>query len=144
MNKNQQKMAQYGYLINNVMTRTDEMQDALNPLFLELRTAIDADQVSAIADDRYAEIRTKFAEGTAEYTQLLAQFEAVQAPARFIGNHKMLTKAFAGFVAGCADMTASLGDNKQIDLAKFDAAEKVQDEESEKVSKYLNKIQVLA
>lgn len=144
MNKNQQKMVQYANTINKVMSRTDELQDELNPLFLELREAIDKDQVAGIADDHYADIRTKFAEGTAEYTKMLAQFETAQVPARFIGNHKLLTKAFGAFVDGCAQMTKSLGADKQIDVPVFNAAEKVQDEESEKVSKFLNKIQVLA
>ncbi len=144
MNKNQQKMAQYGYTIDAVMTRTDELQDALNPMFLELRAAIDDDKVAAIDAAHYADIREQFATGTAEYKQLLTKFEAVQVPARFIGNHKMLTKAFAEFVAGCQQMTDSLKEDQTIDAAAFKASEQVQDDESEKISKYLNKIQVLA
>jgi hypothetical protein len=143
MNKNQQKMAQYGYTINTVMSRTDELQDELNPLFIQLREAIDANKVADFDKDDYEDIRSKFAAGTAEYAEMLAKFEKAQVPARFIGNHKLLTKAFAGFVAGCQAMTDSLGDDKQIDIDAFNAAEKQQDEESEKVSKFLNKIQVL-
>ncbi|KRM54357.1 hypothetical protein [Lacticaseibacillus sharpeae] len=143
MNKNQQKMAQYGYTINNVMSRTDELQDELNPLFIQLREAIDNNKVDDFKKDDYEDIRSKFAAGTAEYAEMLKKFESAQVPARFIGNHKLLTKAFASFVEGCQQMTDSLGDDKQIDVDSFNAAEKQQDEASEKVSKFLNKIQVL-
>ena len=144
MNKNQQKMVAYGRLIDSVMGRVEEIQDWLSPEFEELRQAIHDDKLAAVADDRYAKIRKDFADGSAEYGELLKKFEGASAPARFIGNHKMLTKAFASFVAGCNAMTTSLGDNKQIDVAAFDAAEKQQDAETEKITKYLTKIQVLA
>lgn len=144
MNKNQQKMVAYGRLIDKVMGRVEEIQDWLSPEFEELRHAIDDDKVASVDDDRYAKIQKDFADGTAEYADLLKQFEGASAPARFIGNHKLLTKAFAGFVDGCSAMTKSLGDGKQIDVAAFDAAEKQQDEETEKVTKHLTKIQMLA
>ena len=91
----------------------------------------------------YEEIRKSFAEGTAEYGTLLGKFENADAPARYIGNHKLLTKAFASFVEGCKDMTASLGADKKIDVAAFNAAEKLQDEETGQLTKYLEKIQLI-
>jgi len=46
-------------------------------------------------------------------------------------------------VTACVAMTQSLGDNLAIDVDAFNQAEAVQDEETEKITKYLQKISVL-
>lgn len=144
MNKNQQKMVAYGRLIDTVMTRVEEIQDKLNPEFETLRTAIDADKVGEIKADEYAAIQKDFAAGTADYASLRDQLAAATVPARLIGNHKLMVKAFAAFVDGCQAMTDSLGADQTIDVAAFNAAEADQDEQTELITKYLQKIQVLA
>lgn len=144
MNKNQQKMVAYGRLIDNVMGRVEEIQDRLNPEYEELRNAIDNDKVSDIAVDRYAEIQKDFADGTAEYAALEQQLAAGSAPARLMGNHKLMVKAFTAFVAGCQAMTDSLGADKVVDVAAFNAAEAEQDQQTELITKHLQKIQFLA
>lgn len=144
MSKVQQKMTRYGNLINDVMGQVEQLQDKMSPQFEELRKAIDSDKVADIDDAHYEEIRKSFADGTKQYAILLGKFETADAPARFMGNHRLLTKAFARFVDGCTNMTASLGDNKQIDVPAFNAAEKLQDQESGELTKYLQRIQFIA
>lgn len=143
MNKNQQKMVAYGRVIDNVMGRVEQLQDRMSPEFEELRAAIDNNTLADLDVKHYDDIRKDFAAGTADYGTLLKQYQTASAPARLIGNHILLTKSFAGFVDGCQAMTDSLSDNKQIDVEAFNAAEKKQDEQTELITRYLQKIQTM-
>lgn len=143
MNKNQLKLMHYGTMINDVITKTESTQEGLNPEFEALRNAIDSDKLADFDKDAYVKTQADFKAGTATYQDLLKQLETAAVPARLIGNHKLLAGSYARFVDACVAMTNSLGDDVTIDTAAFDAAEKIQDEETDKITKYLQKISVL-
>ena len=115
----------------------------MSPQFQTLRTAIDDDKLADVAADDFADIQSSFANGTAEYRTLAEKLNAASAPARLLGNHKLLVGAFDRFVQGCQEMTDSLQDGGKIDVAKFDAAEQAQDAETDKITKYIQKISLL-
>jgi len=143
MNKNQLKIMHYGNLINTVITDTENTQESLNPEFEVLRAAIDDQKISDMDGAAYQKTQQDFAEGTAHYQSLLDQLNSAAVPARLIGNHKLLTGSYGRFVDACVAMTKSLGDNLAIDVEAFNQAEAIQDEETEKITKYLQKISVL-
>ncbi|MFD1465786.1 hypothetical protein ACFQ4L_06900 [Lapidilactobacillus mulanensis] len=143
-NKMQQRAMNYGNLINNVIEQTEQMQEKLDPLFKELKEKLSSNDLASLSTDRYQEIRQGFAEGVQVYDELLGRLDKAQAPARLMGNQKLLAGAFRDFVAGCQEMTESLNDDQTVDREKFDAAEAKQDESTERLSKYLTKIGTLA
>lgn len=143
MNKNQQRMYNYGRLINDVMSDVEKLQDRMSPQFQTLRDAIDDDKLADVSADDFATIQSSFADGTTEYRELAGKLNAASAPARLLGNHKLLVGAFDRFAQDCQDMTDSLQDGGKIDVAKFDAAEQAQDAETDKITKYIQKISLL-
>lgn len=143
MNKNQQKMYNYGRLINDVMADVEKLQDRMSAQFQTLRTAIDDDKLSDVDAADFATIQSSFTEGTAEYRELAGKLNAASAPARLLGNHKLLVGAFDRFVQGCQDMANSLQDGGKVDVDKFNAAEQAQDAETDKITKYIQKISLL-
>lgn len=144
MNAAQKKAMQYGQLINKTVQTIQEEQDKLNPEFEKLRDALDRSKVEQIDDVEYTKIQKDFATGTKNYQDTLAKLEKGKAPARLMGTHISLVSAFKNYVAGCAKMTASIGDNKKAERHEFDEAEKVQDEYMDKFSKLIQKLTDLA
>ncbi|MFD1485346.1 hypothetical protein ACFQ5J_08900 [Lacticaseibacillus baoqingensis] len=141
MNKNQQKLAYYAQLINQIVTETEAEQDQMSPKFEELKAAEAAKTIQDFDAQAYQATKTLFTNGTTHYQQMLAQLEAAQAPARLLGNHKLLTSAFRDFTQGCVEMVASLHDAPaEFDQAAFDAAEAKQDAATTKLMKHIAKI----
>ncbi|MFD1433127.1 hypothetical protein [Lacticaseibacillus yichunensis] len=144
MNKNQLKMMHYGTTIDKVMKDTEAQQEVLSPLFEALRSAIDAGTEQAFDAETYTETKTAFTAGTAVYAGLSDKLASLAAPARLMGNHVLLKNTYADFVAGCQAMTASLGDAPaDLDVAAFNSAEAAQDEATDKLMKYLQRISAL-
>ncbi|APU72041.1 hypothetical protein LCR01_07000 [Companilactobacillus crustorum] len=144
MNAAQKRAMQYGQLINNTVQSIQEEQDKLNPEFEKLRDALDRSKVDKMDDVEYTKIQKDFQTGTKNYQETLAKLEKGKAPARLMGTHISLVSAFKNYVAGCADMTASIGDDKNVDRHQFDEAEKKQDEYMDKFSKLIQKLTNLA
>ncbi|WP_179394887.1 hypothetical protein [Lacticaseibacillus absianus] len=145
MNKNQVKLLHYGQVVNRVITQTEEIQETMSAKFEALRTAIDSETLAAFDSESYAETKAAFSAGTTQYAALGQQLDAVAVPARLMGNHKLMTSAYAEFVAGCAAMTASLNDTPAtLDVAAFNAAEAAQDAATGKLMKHLQKVSALA
>lgn len=144
MNAAQKKAMQYGQLINDTVQAIQEEQDKLNPEFEKIREALDRSKVDKMDDVEYTKIQKDFTSGTKGYQATLAKLEKGKAPAKLMGTHINLVNAFKQYVAGCADMTASIGDGKKVDRQKFDAAEKVQDEYMDKFSKLIQRLTNLA
>lgn len=144
MNAAQKRAMQYGQLINNTVQSIQEEQDKLNPEFEKLRGALDRSKVDKMDDVEYTKIQKDFQTGTKNYQETLAKLEKGKAPARLMGTHISLVSAFKNYVAGCADMTASIGDDKNVDRHQFDEAEKKQDEYMDKFSKLIQKLTNLA
>lgn len=140
MNAAQKKAMQYSNLINKTVQTIDEQQDTLNPEFETLRKHLDRDIIDRIDDVEYAKIRRDFDKGTKVYQDLLAKLQKGKAPARFMGTHISLVSAFKDYVDGCAKMTASIGEDKKVDRAMFNEAEKQQDEDMDKFSKQIQKL----
>lgn len=144
MNAAQKRAMQYGQLINNTVQSIQEEQDKLNPEFEKLRDALDRSKVDKMDDVEYTKIQKDFQTGTKNYQETLVKLEKGKAPARLMGTHISLVSAFKNYVAGCADMTASIGDDKNVDRHQFDEAEKKQDEYMDKFSKLIQKLTNLA
>ncbi len=145
MNKNQQKFAHYAQLINQIVTDTEAEQDKMSPKFETLKQALLAGTLADFDSAEYATIKTLFADGTAHYQQMLAQLQQAKVPAKLMGNHKLLTAAFADFVAGCDAMVTSLHENPStFDEAAFSEAEADQDVATSKLMKYIQKISLMA
>lgn len=140
MNAAQKKAMQYSNLINKTVQTIDEQQDTLNPEFETLRKHLDRDIIDRIDDVEYAKIRRDFDKGTKVYQDLLDKLQKGKAPARFMGTHISLVSAFKDYVDGCAKMTASIGEDKKVDRAMFNEAEKQQDEDMDKFSKQIQKL----
>ena len=144
MNAAQKKAMQYGNLINNTVQSIQEEQDKLNPEYEKVRDALDRSKVDKLDDVEYTKIQKDFTTGTKNYQETLANLEKGKAPARLMGTHISLVSAFKSYVEGCAEMSASIGDNKQVDRQAFDAAEKKQDEYMDKFSKLIQRLTNLA
>ncbi|GEO58788.1 hypothetical protein [Companilactobacillus bobalius] len=144
MNAAQKRAMQYGNLINNTVNTIQEEQDKLNPEFEKIRGALDRSKVDQLDDVEYTKIQKNFADGTKKYQETLAKLEKGKAPARLMGTHITLVSAFRKYVEACADMTESIGDDKNIDRHKFDESEKGQDEAMDKFSKLIQKLTNLA
>ncbi|MFC6314329.1 hypothetical protein ACFQHW_01925 [Lapidilactobacillus achengensis] len=142
-NKMQQKAMHYGVTINQVVERTEQIQEELDPMFRALKDALAADQVATMAPVKYTETRDVFTERSAEYQQLCARLAKGTAPARLMGNHKLLVAAYQDFADGCQAMAASLHEDQTVDQAAFAAAEAQQDDATERMSKYLQRITAL-
>ncbi|GEO47580.1 hypothetical protein [Companilactobacillus kimchii] len=144
MNAAQKRAMQYGNLINNTVNTIQEEQDKLNPEFEKIRGALDRSKVDQLDSVEYTKIQKNFADGTKKYQETLAKLEKGKAPARLMGTHITLVSAFRKYVEACADMTESIGDDKNIDRHKFDESEKGQDEAMDKFSKLIQKLTNLA
>lgn len=144
MNATQKRAMQYGNLINNTVNTIQEEQDKLNPEFEKIRGALDRSKVDQLDSVEYTRIQKNFADGTKKYQETLAKLEKGKAPARLMGTHITLVSAFRKYVEACAEMTESIGDDKNIDRHKFDESEKGQDEAMDKFSKLIQKLTNLA
>ncbi|APX72115.1 hypothetical protein M5C72_02940 [Companilactobacillus allii] len=140
MNAAQKKAMVYGNLINNTVQSIQDEQDKLNPEFETLRKALDRDQIERIDSVEYTKIMHDFKKGTDSYQDLLTKLQKAKAPARYMGTHMSLVAAFKKYVEGCTEMTESIGEDQKIDREKFNNAEKVQDENMDKFSKYMQKM----
>ncbi|KAE9565453.1 hypothetical protein FD33_GL001390 [Companilactobacillus paralimentarius DSM 13238 = JCM 10415] len=144
MNAAQKRAMQYGNLINNTVNTIQEEQDKLNPEFEKIRGALDRSKVDQLDSVEYTRIQKNFTDGTKKYQETLAKLEKGKAPARLMGTHITLVSAFRKYVEACAEMTESIGDDKNIDRHKFDESEKGQDEAMDKFSKLIQKLTNLA
>lgn len=128
----------YAREINDLIQNTEQMGDKLHPSYEKIRNAIDHDQTADLDDKTLAEIHELFEKGTAVYRQLGKQIGLLKPPAKVIGNHKRLEKAYLQYVAGCQEMTDSL--QPSLDQKAFDLAEQKQDEATDTIYKTIQKI----
>lgn len=145
MNKNQLKMMLYAKTINQVMDTVESVQDDISPKFEVLRQALDDNKLASVTEADYQTTLDAFNAGTDKYKELLAKLQTAKAPARLVGNHKLLTGAFDDFVNGCVAMIDSMHDKPEaLDQAAFDQSEADQDDAQERIMKHLQKISSLA
>lgn len=144
MNKTQMKLMHYAQLINLIMDDTEAEQDQMSPKFDALKQALLDGTMGEFDTDTYAKTIASFQDGTDHYAGMLEKLQAAKVPAKLMGNHKLLTQAFADFQKGCQDMVDSLHDSPtQFDESAFSMAEADQDAASSRLMKYIQKISAM-
>lgn len=125
----------YVQKINDVVQETEKIGETMNPYFVEIRTALDEDKVSELSTEKLTEVESIFTEGVAKYAEMFKTIQALRPPARVIGIHKKLEKAYGTYVTSCQAMATSI-DAKAgaVDQAAFDASEKAQDEQTDVIA----------
>ncbi|MFC6169196.1 hypothetical protein [Loigolactobacillus jiayinensis] len=141
MVKVQQVMAHYAQVVDQLIQTTERLTGDLNGDYELLKSAISTDTVDDISNDQWTSIKANFKRGVAEYEANLATVKAVRPPAKALGIHHLLLSAYTDYVAGCAQMAASVDDKAHtIDVAAFKAAEKQQDDSSLALNKQIARI----
>lgn len=123
----------YVQTINTIVNETEQLGEKMNPSYEKIRTAIDKDKLSNLSAAELKEIVKLFEEGTTSYRELLEKINKLRPPAKVIGIHKKLEKAYFNYVAGCEEMTKSIDPENGVDIAAFDQSEKKQDESSDTI-----------
>lgn len=127
--------------INEIVTRTEELGEELNPCYEKVRTAIDEKKTADLDEKTLTEVYDRFTAGTAEYKDMLASLKDLKPTVKIIGIHKKLEKAFSEYVDGCQEMCDSIDAKKAtVDEAAFDQSEAKQDEATKTISFCIQKI----
>lgn len=140
MNQAQKKAMEYARVINNMVQKTQEVQERLNPQFETIKTALDSGKVADMKADEYTAIKVDFQKGTDEYKAVAETLHVAKSPAKLMGMHHNLATAYDRYAQACQDMVDSMKDTPEIDKSVFEAAEKNQEEASDEISKFIQKI----
>lgn len=124
----------YIQTINEIVKTTENIGGEMNHYYEEVRQAIDKGTTDQLTSDKLKEIRTVFGQGTQQYEGLLQKIEALRPPARVMGIHKKLERAYVNYIAGCKEMIASLNEENGVDTALFNASEVKQDEATDVIT----------
>lgn len=144
MVKAQRILVHYAQVIDDMVTTTQKLTSTLNGDYQLLKEAINTKTVAEISQDQWTSIKAHFDQGVADYQKNLASVQAVQPSAKAVGMHHLLLSAYTDYVAGCAQMAASVdAQAHQVDVAAFNAAEKQQDDSSLQMNKQINRIMTL-
>lgn len=130
----------YAETINSVVKETEETGEKMNPNYEKIRQAIDEDKLADLSSEVLAETIALFKEGTSAYKILLERLTKLRAPAKAMGLHKKLEKAYKDYIAGCEEMILSIDPEKGVDKESFDLSEKKQDEASDTIMFSIEKI----
>lgn len=139
-NKAQQRAIKYAQTLNDVLQRTQEIQEELNPKFQEIKTALQKNELEQMQSAHYLTIQGDFQHGTDEYAQLTQQLADLRAPARFMGIHMNLVQAYRAYVQACQQMIDSMKDNRTVDLEQFQQSEQDQDQATDEIAKCLQRL----
>ena len=121
--------------INDIVKKTEEIGETMNPYFEEVRTAIDQEQLDALTTEKLTDVHARFAEGTESYDAMAKTIKALKPPAKVIGIHKKLEKSYEVYVEACREMVASIDvANKTVDQEKFNSSEEKQDETTDSIA----------
>lgn len=140
MNQMQKRAMAYMNAINQMIEKTQEVQEHLNPLFEEITQAIEKKTLKDMQSAKYLEIQGEFQEGTNEYKKIAKNMKTVKAPAKLMGIQYNLTAAYVEYGDACQAMVDSMKDNRDVDLEAFNAAEERQEAATDKISKYIQRI----
>ena len=132
------KKANLGFYIqkiNDVVTTSEEVGEEMNPSYETIRGAIDAENTAELTAEELASTKELFLSGTNKYRELLAEIKGLKAPAKVMGIHKKLEKAFADYVNGCQEMVDSIDTEKSaVNEELFNSSEAKQDEATDTIS----------
>ncbi|MFL2028492.1 hypothetical protein [Loigolactobacillus zhaoyuanensis] len=141
MVKAQQVMVHYAQVIDQMLETTEQLTTDLNGDYQLLKEAIATDTVGDISNDQWGSIKANFDQGVAAYQKNLVEVKAVRPIAKAMGIHHLLLAAYTDYVAGCAQMAASVDATAHtIDTAAFTAAEKQQDDSSLAMNKQIARL----
>ena len=142
MSRESKKLHEYGNFIADVVQTTQDTQTALNPKYETIKKHIDDGTLKDMPANEYLEIQGEFQSGVDTYKKTAKEVAetAMDAPAKLVGTHRSLAKAYANYAESCQLMLDSMKDNRDVDKDKFEESEKAQDEYAELMSKYLQKI----
>lgn len=144
MNKTQQKLANYGQAVNDLIETTEQAQEGMSKYFTPLKDAVANGKLAEMSEQDYQKTAQIFRDGVDEYHEALAKFKTVPVPARLMGNNQLLMGAYSEFVQACEDLITSMHDDQTVDMQAFAASEMRQDAATDKFSKYVQKISLLA
>lgn len=127
--------------INEIVTRTEELGEELNPYYEKIRTAIDESQIETLTQETLVETYDHFKAGTDEYEKMLSDLKELKPTVKIIGIHKKLEKAFSEYVEGCQEMCESI-DTKTgtVNETSFNQSEEKQDAATKSISFCIQKI----
>lgn len=144
MNQTQKKAIEYARTINNMVQKTQEVQERLNPQFEIIKQAIDNKKVAELDVDKYGAIKADFQKGTDEYKEVAQELHNAKSPAKLMGVHHKLVVAYDDYSNACQDMVDSMKDTPEIDVPAFETAEDKQEKASDAISKFIQRISQLA
>jgi hypothetical protein len=124
----------YVQVINDIVKYTEEVGEAMNPYYEEIRQAIDRKKTAELSAERLKEIKEKFNEGTAKYEAMLKKVASLKPTPQVLGIHKKFEKAYTEYVAGCREMILAIDATTGIDADLFDRSEAKQDQATDELS----------
>lgn len=140
MNRIQQRAVHYARVLNDVIEKMQSIQDDLNPKFEKIKAAMSTGNLTDMKSSEYLKIQGDFQRGADDYGKLAEKLCSVQAPAKLRGIHLSLIQALKNYTQSCQKMIDSMKDDRTVDEAVFQSAEKAQDHYLDKISKYLMKM----
>lgn len=140
MNSTQKRAFDYGNKINELIQRTQEVQEKMNPQFEIVRKAIDDNKLKDMAAPEYLQIQGDFQQGTDDYKKIAKEMHSAKAPAKLMGTQHNLAATYDEYAQSCQDMVDSMQDNRDVDIDAFNEAEQKQEIATDKISKYIQKI----
>lgn len=121
--------------INDVVTSSEEVGEEMNPSYETIRAAIDSNKTEELTTEELTAIKELFLSGTNKYRELLVTIKGLKAPAKVMGVHKKLEKAFTDYVNGCQEMVDSINPEAgSVDAEMFNTSEAKQDEATDTIS----------
>ena len=129
----------YMRTLSQVIDTTEQMGERLDPFFEDVKAHTEGKKELSVDD--YATIQENFHAGVVLYQANAKGLAEVKAPIQVLGMHKLLVSAYQDFYQGCVQMDESLDyQAHQVNVEKFVAAEAIQTEAMDKVSKQVQRI----
>ncbi|WP_252903950.1 hypothetical protein [Secundilactobacillus oryzae] len=128
-------MSAYFPVLSDVLTKTDDMGEQMSEDFTTLKTAVDADNVSDLGNEKLVAIRDNFQRGTDFYAENVNKLEQASVPVRILGKHKQLVAAYRNYAEACQAMVDAIDvQNLAVNATAFNESEKTQEHMMEKKS----------
>lgn len=138
-------MSAYFPVLSDVLTKTDDMGEQMSEDFTTLKTAVDADNVSDLGNEKLVAIRDNFQRGTDFYAENVNKLEQASVPVRILGKHKQLVAAYRNYAEACQAMVDAIDvQNLAVNATAFNESEKTQEHMMEKISNAAQKIMATA
>ncbi|GAK48167.1 hypothetical protein LOSG293_200330 [Secundilactobacillus oryzae JCM 18671] len=138
-------MSAYFPVLSDVLTKTDDMGEQMSEDFTTLKTAVDADNVSDLGNEKLVAIRDNFQRGTDFYAENVNKLEQASVPVRILGKHKQLVAAYRNYAEACQAMVDAIDvQNLAVNATAFNESEKTQEHMMEKISNVAQKIMATA